>query len=120
LAYWEQTATTNTLFVDTLSSASVVSLPNPNNLIPQAIAFNSTGAQLVIAAEDANSNGELLTQTVTGGAAPNLIATQSVLLGTYGVYWTNSSGRVVGGSMGLSSVSRRRPYEPVNLQLVGP
>jgi hypothetical protein len=108
LAWWEMSATTNTLVIHNFNDSSSVSLSNPDNLFPQGTAFNATGTRVAIVAANDAGVGQILTQLADGSGDPGLILGSPNLLGNYGIYWTDSTGRVIGGSFGMSSVTRRK------------
>lgn len=106
LAYWEQSATSR-LVVRTLSSGATTTLTNPSSLFPQGESFNPTGTRVSIAAGADDGSGQILTQTISTSASPTAIYTNANLLGNYGIYWTDTTGRVIGGNLIGASPSRK-------------
>lgn len=106
LAYWEQNATSQ-LVVRTLSSGTTTTLTNPNRLFPQGASFNPTGTRVSIAGGADDGTGQILTQTVNATATPTAIYSGANLLGNYGIYWTDTTGRVIGGNLIGASASRK-------------
>ncbi|AIE84355.1 hypothetical protein [Fimbriimonas ginsengisoli] len=110
LAFWEEQATSNRLLVFTIAIQTSVALPNPNNVFPQGEAFSPDGARLAIAADN-NGTGQILNQTTDGTSPPAVILSATgALFGNYGIFWRDASGRAIGGSSGMSSVSRLRKH----------
>lgn len=107
LAWWELSDVNQTLSIFNRTTSTTVHLSNPENLFPQATAFNSTGTRVVSVMADDEGRGNIETQLADGTQAPISILTAPALLGNYGVYWTDSNGRLAGGSFGTSSVGRR-------------
>jgi len=107
LAWWEESDINRRLAIYKVSTAATIRLSNPANLYPQATAFSSTGTRVVTVAADDAGRGGILTQLTDGTQAPIAIRTAPALLGNYGVYWTDASGRLAGGSFGGSAVGRR-------------
>jgi hypothetical protein len=112
LAYWES-ATTNALMIKTVgSSAAAVALPNPNQIAPLGESFNSDGSQIAIAG-DSSGTGELLTQAASGTSNPVTILVSPQPVGNYGVYWTDTTGRALIGSIMPSAARRRSPLASI-------
>lgn len=107
IAWWEDSGIARGLAVYRRSTSTTTHLSNPENLYPQATAFNSTGTRVVSVVADDTGTGRIQTQASDGSEAPITIFSAPALLGNYGVYWTDTSGRLVGGSFGGSSVGRR-------------
>lgn len=93
IAYWEQSSTGDALYVVNKSNGVTIKLMNPDNLVPQAQVFSPDGTQIAIAGDAGGGKGEIVTQSVNGTSGQTTIASGSVLLGSYGLYWTNSSGK---------------------------
>jgi hypothetical protein len=107
IAYWDALSPSVLMLQQIGSSAAPVTLSNPNKVVPQGVCFNLDGSQVAIAA-DASGTGEILTQSTSAGSTPNVLLMNSTeLVGNYGVYWTDSSGRALMSSI-MPSIAKRK------------